>query len=186
MNRLLRTYGRLKRRVVDWDLRQEDEAPYREACDGEVVILLLDEEGRLAIVRARGDPEERYILPMGRVEVGETIEEAAIREALEETGKRVRVEGVLALHRVRMHFRGWELERWYFVVRCLLVEDRGGPQDTREIEESRFVRLPGEMPLWWAQSENNWFLSVLKDGEVLHPHSFLLGNPNADSGPKGE
>ncbi len=34
------------------------------------------------------------------------------------------------------------------------------------------------MPVWWAQSE--WFLWILKDGGLLHPHSFLLGKPDSE------
>lgn len=47
-------------------------------------IVLLDNEGRVLLIR-RGD-DGNWCIPGGVVEPGETIEEAAIREVLEETG----------------------------------------------------------------------------------------------------
>lgn len=176
MDRILETYGRIRRRVVDWDLRHLNEDPDYPPCVGEVVLLILDNEGRLATVRKQGS--EHWILPMGRIAPGETVEEAAAREAKEETGWEVRVEEVRALHRARIRFQTWRLERWYFVVVCRALQDEGGPQDTEEIAEAQFVRLPSGIPIEWVQSE--WYLWCLKDADLLHPHAFLIGR--ADGG----
>lgn len=52
----------------------------------DVIIELVDRPGRPVVLVRRGRPPPGWALPGGFVEVGETVEAAAAREALEETG----------------------------------------------------------------------------------------------------
>jgi 8-oxo-dGTP diphosphatase len=59
-------------------------AVHRIACVGAVIR---DDAGRLLLIRRRNEPGAGlWSLPGGRVEAGETDEQALIREILEETG----------------------------------------------------------------------------------------------------
>lgn len=61
--------------------------PLPTVCVGAVAI----DDGRLLLVRRRNEPGRgSWAVPGGRVEAGETLQEAVVRELLEETG----VEGV--------------------------------------------------------------------------------------------
>lgn len=57
-----------------------------------VSAIVTDAAGRVLLVQRSMPPEAgRWTLPGGRVEPGEQLEDAAVREVLEETGLRVRV-----------------------------------------------------------------------------------------------
>ena len=57
-----------------------------------VDIVIPDGEGRVLLIQRANDPyEESWALPGGFVDVGETVEEAAAREAKEETGLDVEI-----------------------------------------------------------------------------------------------
>ena len=57
-----------------------------------VDVVVLSEEGQVLLMRRASDPYEgNWALPGGFVEVGETLEDAAVREAGEETGLEVEI-----------------------------------------------------------------------------------------------
>ncbi|MFG3257325.1 NUDIX domain-containing protein [Streptomyces sp. NPDC048172] len=53
--------------------------------------VVVDQEGRVLLVRHRDGDREFHVLPGGRVEPGQTAAEAARREVEEETGLRVAI-----------------------------------------------------------------------------------------------
>ena len=55
------------------------------------VAGILIENGRILLVRQKVNPSRQWSLPGGRAEPGETLEEAMVREMLEETGLEVSV-----------------------------------------------------------------------------------------------
>ncbi len=64
----------------------------RTPCAGGIVR---DDRDRILLVRRAHDPERgRWSVPGGRVEPGETAQDAVVREVLEETGVHVVVTGV--------------------------------------------------------------------------------------------
>lgn len=63
----------------------------------DVIIEMNDHPGRIVLIERRHEPLG-WALPGGFVDIGETVEEAAVREAWEETGLRVRLTGMLGVY----------------------------------------------------------------------------------------
>lgn len=72
--------------------------PETPALTVDVVIELLDRPGRPIVLIERRNPPPGHALPGGFVDVGETVEQAARREALEETGLAVELKRLLGVY----------------------------------------------------------------------------------------
>ena len=59
--------------------------------------VVLIEDGKMALIKRVRGGRVYYVVPGGGVEKGETIEQAAVREAREELGVEVRLERLLAV-----------------------------------------------------------------------------------------
>lgn len=109
-------------------------------------VALVDSVGRVLLLR---DPDPEWggywYLPGGRIEEGETPEDAARREVLEEIGVEVEVRPVVRRHRARFVYRGRRLdqEEWHFIAR---VPDRA-QLITREADNERTAI---EAHRWWS------------------------------------
>lgn len=92
--------------------------------------MVYDDAGRLALVRERKRSGQRlWTLPKGKLEAGETLEQAALREVREEAGVKARIRGYVGVHEGRrscVH---------YFQMEVVRVEKH---EDER-VEEVRFV-----------------------------------------------
>jgi 8-oxo-dGTP diphosphatase len=64
----------------------------------DLVIELEDRPGRPIVLIRRGHPPPGHALPGGFVDIGETVEHAAVREAREETGLDVRLGELLGVY----------------------------------------------------------------------------------------
>jgi 8-oxo-dGTP diphosphatase len=87
--------GRTGLRAVRRVHFRDPEAPPATVVTPSVFVAVREEQGRLLLVRRRDSGA--WELPGGRVDVGESAVEAAVRETAEEAGLRVRITGLVGL-----------------------------------------------------------------------------------------
>ena len=95
-----------------------------------------EKKGRVLLCRRAIEPRAGFwTLPAGYMENGETVSEAAAREALEETGARVEITELFTVLNL-VHAR-----QVYMMYRAILLDDDFGP--TRESLDVRLFDEPG-------------------------------------------
>jgi 8-oxo-dGTP diphosphatase len=100
------------------------------------IIELIDRPGRPIVLIERKNPPFGWAIPGGFVDVGETVEAAAIREALEETGLNVNLQALLGLYSdPRRDPRG------HTVTAVYAAEASGSPKAADDAKSVRIVSL---------------------------------------------
>ncbi len=95
--------------------------------------LVIDGRGRIALVRQRNRRGRwRWTLPKGRIDRGETVEAAALREVYEESGLRARIVRPIVLHEGRLHFT-------HFFEMALERDDGTHDRETKEVRLVTFA-----------------------------------------------
>jgi 8-oxo-dGTP pyrophosphatase MutT (NUDIX family) len=119
-------------------------------------VLAADEQGRILLQRRRDTGQ--WAIPMGKMELGETPRQCAIRETLEETGVLTVVTGILGVYSDPRHIVAYsdgEIRQEYEVI--LLGHPVGGaPAANDEASDVAWV-APGDLstldiqPTHWRQ-----------------------------------
>ena len=95
--------------------------------------LIVRDDGRIAVIhRPRYDD---WSLPKGKLDPGESFEDGAVREVLEETGVRARILGELDATRYVDRKGRDKLVRWY----RMEVDDAGAFAPNDEVDELRWL-----------------------------------------------
>jgi len=98
--------------------------------------------GQLLLIQAKNLQDKVvWTFPKGHIEKGETAEQAALREVIEETGWSCRIES--PLHKVQYWFkRDGQLVKkavtWFLMIPCELV----GVHDPEEIMDLKWAGMP--------------------------------------------
>jgi 8-oxo-dGTP diphosphatase len=97
--------------------------------------IILTNDGKVVLVKRSFDPyKDHWALPGGRVEYGETVEVAVIREAKEETGLDIKIEKLAGVYSEPNRD-----PRGQFVSICFLCVPVGGTLATSE--ETKEVKI---------------------------------------------
>ncbi len=99
-------------------------------------------ENAVLLVKRRDEPNRGlWSPPGGSLELGETVEQAAARETLEETGVQVRPRGVVDVRSVIREDPGSRV-RWHYVLIAVLCDwVSGEPVPATDAENARFIPL---------------------------------------------
>lgn len=136
----------------------EKKAPYLVRLTG-----ILEEQGRLLIIRQHMPDGRQWYLPGGQLEPGETMEQGIVREMREETGLEVKLQGLLAVSDTS--FTNPSALHILLRVKRLSGEIRvpGSEYDSVAITDVRFVPIERLCEYGFSKS----FVHQLKNGFCL-------------------
>lgn len=106
----------------------------------DTIIELTDRPGRPIVLIERRNPPFGWAIPGGFVDIGESVEGAAVREALEETRLSVRLKVLLGLYS-----HPHRDPRGHTVTAVYVAESRGNPEaadDANSVQIVTFDSLP--------------------------------------------
>jgi 8-oxo-dGTP diphosphatase len=100
------------------------------------VDAVVEREGKILLIK-RGNPpfKESWALPGGFVEYGERVEDAVVRELLEETGLRIMLKGLLGVYS-----EPGRDPRGHVVSICYIAEGEGEVREGSDAAEARFFK----------------------------------------------
>lgn len=140
------------------DFYQDPNAPKANSLVPAAGVLAVDEQGRLLLQRRRDTGQ--WAIPMGKMELGETPSQCAVRETLEETGVQVEATGLLGIYS----------DPGYIVA----YDDHQDPSVFGEVRQEFEITLIGR-PISGAPAENDeasdvaWFHPEELDALDIHP-----------------
>ncbi|MBP2340684.1 ADP-ribose pyrophosphatase YjhB (NUDIX family) [Saccharothrix coeruleofusca] len=88
------------------DYFHDPNAPKANSLRPAVSAFVQDDQGRILMIRRTDN--DKYAIPGGQQEVGETLSEAAIRETKEETGVEIEVKGLIGLYSNPRHIIAYD------------------------------------------------------------------------------
>jgi len=92
------------------------------------VGVLLIRDNRLLLVKRKYDPDAGYwSIPGGHLDLGERVEKAAVREAYEETGFKVKISGLSGIIDKIMYDNTGKIEYHYVLINYLVEQIEGDP-----------------------------------------------------------
>jgi 8-oxo-dGTP diphosphatase len=143
-----------------------------ERVDVAYVLIYDDHEENILMVKNKGNGPSYYTLPGGAVEVGETLEEAAIREVKEETGLNVEIDGVFAVSEAFMEERGHHAIFFTFKGRIIDGEiEISFPEEIEEViwmdakEALKYAYIPSKVGV---DIKNKSIIPYIIRGKVIH------------------
>lgn len=124
------------------------------------VATVVEQSGRFLLVRERIGGEEKLNQPAGHLEANESLQQAAVRETLEETGWEVEATGVVGIDLYQAPANGVTYVRTTFIARPLHHRP-DAPLDTGII--GPIWLTPGEIRERAAQLRSPLVLKVIED-----------------------
>jgi ADP-ribose pyrophosphatase YjhB (NUDIX family) len=129
------------------------------------VAVVLVEDGKILLLKHKKIDREYWVLPGGGVEFGETIEEAGIRELVEETGLEVRLLNLLFISESIPPDKHRHVMNFYFQGKIVGGEEKLGEEEI--LAELQWHELDDLQHLQIYPQVTNEMLDALRGGKTL-------------------
>lgn len=128
-----------------------------------VALALIEHDDQLVLIQRTKAPLTGYwIPPAGYVEIGESVPQAVVREAREESGLEISLDGVVGIYSER----GRSDTKSRMVITAFRSHSVGGVpnagDDAGDIALFRRGQLPHQPPPEWGTSRDYWVHEVIQ------------------------
>ncbi len=114
----------------------------------EVVAAIIRQDDRIfATQRGYGDWKDWWEFPGGKMEAGETPEEALVREIREELSTEISVDKFLCTI-------DWDYPAFHLTMHCYMCSLRGGAPQLNEHEAARWLSTAGLNSVRWLPADD--------------------------------
>lgn len=144
LKKIEQMYGQPAELELEIEMREDEFKLLKDSMkDGRshdvTLFILIDDKA--VVIQKPIHPPGVYRAPSGGVSPGESIEEGARREALEETGLEIELERYLLRAKPTFIHEGERVSWTSYVFLAKRLKGELKPQDTREIKEARLVTV---------------------------------------------
>ena len=137
-----------------------------------VAAIIHDDEGRIfATQRGYGDYKDGWEFPGGKMEPGESPEEALIREIWEELETRIGIERLVKTVE-------WDYPNFHLTMHCFLCSIESGSLVLKEHEAARWLSKDQLDRVDWLPADKVVVKELKKGLAAASPQSLLILKPN--------
>ena len=122
-----------------------------------VAAIIHDKDGRIfATQRGYGDFKDFWEFPGGKIEQGETHEEALKREIWEELETKIAIEGLFTTVE-------WDYPQFHLIMHCYLSHVESGHLELKEHEAARWLKKDELESVNWLPADEEMVRMLIKN-----------------------
>ena len=143
------------------DYFYDNDAPKPNSIRPATAVALFDSHGNILLLRRKDN--DKWTMPGGTLDFGESLTDCAVREVREETGLQIRITGLIGTYsdpHVLIAYSDGEVRQEFTLVYAAEIES-GDLQIDEESKEFRWVPLAAALELPLAESQKRRLRDVL-------------------------
>jgi ADP-ribose pyrophosphatase YjhB (NUDIX family) len=153
------------------DYFYDREAPKPNSIRPAAAVALFNSEGRILLLRRKDN--DKWTMPGGTLELGESLTDCALREVREETGLHVRITGLVGTYsdpHILIAYSDGEVRQEFTLLYSAEIES-GQLKIDNESQEAAWVSLPEALNLPLAESQRQRLKDLMDYQDA--PRTFL-------------
>lgn len=144
------------------DYFYDKDAPKPNSIRPATAVALFDSHGNILLLRRKDN--DKWTMPGGTLDFGESLTDCAVREVREETGLQIRITGLIGTYsdpHVLIAYSDGEIRQEFTLVYAAEIES-GDLQIDHESKEIKWLPLASTLGLALAQSQTRRLRDILE------------------------